>query len=359
LRQWTAGKAGRKSSADRYAGADIEVARRFSNISWGVGTLLTVVLAVFFPPIEAFGAVGWLITLPGTLLAIVTVVFARRHRDIVSFDFLYYASWLGIAQLALLQWQAGGREAPYHELYLFQLIGIALLHPTRRFVIFAIAVGAAAAAPAFYAPADTQPGEIATEMALWIGLGVFLLLLMKQLRAQRTELKQAGADANQLARVDVLTGLGNRRAFDEALASELVRAAAAEGPVRLVVADINDFKSINDSDGHVAGDDCLRQVAEAIRVTVRESDSAYRWGGDEFAVLVGQDDATALAARIEGAVVDSCRGPDGRPLSVTCGHAEIEGGATPADVVAAADRMLMGLKRRGPEPTPPPITARA
>jgi diguanylate cyclase (GGDEF)-like protein len=161
-------------------------------------------------------------------------------------------------------------------------------------------------------------------------------------------LKQAGDEAHQLARVDQLTGLGNRRAFDEALAEQLADACVSGAHVSLLVADLNDFKQVNDLYGHMAGDECLRQAADALRSTVRDGDGCYRWGGDEFAVLVGNasaGDAALLAERVEHTVAGLCRGPDGRPLSVACGYAEIQGGTTAAEAVAAADDVLLGLKR--------------
>jgi diguanylate cyclase (GGDEF)-like protein len=339
-----------KDKTDRYAGSDIELARRFSKVNWGIGTAVTLLLAAFYPPIAVYGANGWLVTLPGLLICVGGVAYGLRRPERISYDFLYWASWIGLAQLALLQWQAGGRVAPFHEFYLFQLIGNGLMHPPRRFAAFAVGTIAAAAAPAFYAPATARPGEIVTEMVLWLGLGVFLLLLMRRIRAQRVELRQAGEEASQLARLDPLTELGNRRAFDEGL-----EAALSAGRVSLIVADLNDFKRINDAHGHVAGDDCLRQVANALRAALREADRCYRWGGDEFAVIVGDastGDAEAMAARLAETVASSCRGPDGQPLSLACGHAEIDGHATPAEALATADAVLLGLKRRRPVAEP-------
>jgi diguanylate cyclase (GGDEF)-like protein len=342
-------------SANTYAGADIELARRFARVNWGVGTLIVLVLVPFFPPTHALGATGWLVGLPGTFATVGGYLYAIRRPERVSYNTLYYASWISLCQLALLQWLAGGRIAPYHEMYLFLILSTGLMHPPRRFAAYVVAVVAAGFAPAFYAPATARVGEIATEQTLWLGIGIFLLLLMRKIRDQRVALKQAGDEAHQLARLDPLTGLGNRRAFDEALAQELEAAAASGMRVSLLVADLNGFKRINDLYGHVAGDNCLRQAADALRDALRGGDACFRWGGDEFAVLVGAaaaGDAAALAARVETAVSDACRGPDGQPLSVACGHAEMDGTATPAEAVAAADAVLLGLKRREPLPLP-------
>jgi diguanylate cyclase (GGDEF)-like protein len=116
-----------------------------------------------------------------------------------------------------------------------------------------------------------------------------------------------------------------------------------------LVTDLDDFKRINDVHGHVAGDECLKQAAATLRATVREGEGCYRWGGDEFAVLVPdatEGDAAVLAERIRSAVMHTCRTPDGSPLTITCGHAEIGGEFTPAGAVAAADSVLLSLKTR-------------
>ena len=88
------------------------------------------------------------------------------------------------------------------------------------------------------------------------------------------------------ALVDGLTGLANRRQADEALASEIARTERLGGPVGLILADVDDFKAVNDRFGHPTGDIVLRDLAETLRENVREIDTAARWGGEEFAVIL-------------------------------------------------------------------------
>ena len=112
-------------------------------------------------------------------------------------------------------------------------------------------------------------------------------------------------EARQLADVDALTGLHNRRYFHETLERECARAHRYERGIALVILDIDDFKATNDRLGHLAGDAVLAAVAERLREAVRQSDVACRVGGDEFAVILpeaGARDAEQLYRRIQFAV---------------------------------------------------------
>jgi diguanylate cyclase (GGDEF)-like protein len=297
----------------------------------------------FFPPTHQIGAWGW--TFPAGALAFVCIAAAivRRRPERVTYNALYATGFWALGNLAAMQWLGGGRIAPYHELFLLLLIATGLQHPPRRFATFLVFVYAASFAPLFYS-GRLDAGEIPTELALWTGIGIFLLVFMRRIRAQRVA-------AHALARVDALTGLGNRRAFDEALDEALARAKRNGSRVAVIVTDLDGFKRINDVHGHLAGDECLKQAAATLRATVREGEGCFRWGGDEFAVLVpdgAEGDGAVLAARVQAAVMHSCLTPEGEPLTITCGHAEIGGDFTPASAVAAADAVLLSLKSREP-----------
>ena len=127
-------------------------------------------------------------------------------------------------------------------------------------------------------------------------------------KAVEDQLSAASARLEFLSNHDGLTGLPNRRAFDEALAREYRRARRDGGAVALLMLDVDRFKAFNDLYGHPAGDECLRRVAEAIAASVRRpGDVAARYGGEEFAVVLpGTDEmgAMAVAANILRAVRD-------------------------------------------------------
>ncbi|MBI3072494.1 MAG: GGDEF domain-containing protein [Deltaproteobacteria bacterium] len=155
-----------------------------------------------------------------------------------------------------------------------------------------------------------------------------------------------------LAITDCLTGLSNRRYFDERAADELRRAKRYSTPIAVAVFDVDHLKRINDVHGHRAGDDALRSVAAAIGNNVRASDVAARLGGDEFVVLcphTTSDDARILAERIR-VDVDLASGPDpSQRVTISGGLADLLTARAHAvnEVTAAADAALYEAKARG------------
>jgi diguanylate cyclase (GGDEF)-like protein len=162
------------------------------------------------------------------------------------------------------------------------------------------------------------------------------------------------------AATDGLTELPNRRAFDEALRRELASADATGRPVGLLLFDLDHFKRLNDEQGHLAGDDVLRAVAEVLRTQARQGDTPARYGGEELAlVLPSADliDATATAERVRAAIAEA-----GGPVRVTAsvGVAVYPACAsTGADLIAAADAAMYEAKRAGRDRihTAPPLGA--
>ena len=124
-------------------------------------------------------------------------------------------------------------------------------------------------------------------------------------RSARREAERIAEDATRSSIEDPLTGLANRTLLAANLENELIRAARYDRDVALFYLDLDRFKLINDTYGHDAGDELLRGVADALRVTMRASDTIGRLGGDEFMVIVsdiGEPDALRLAGRIADAV---------------------------------------------------------
>ncbi|MGJ7914776.1 diguanylate cyclase [Massilia sp. LXY-6] len=189
--------------------------------------------------------------------------------------------------------------------------------------------------------------------------------MIRQIRIRERledELRQAGAALERhnqtlkaLAESDGLTGLANRRLFDETLARELARARRSGVPFALILADVDFFKKYNDRYGHVAGDDCLCRVAAAIAAgTRRPGDLAARYGGEEFAVILPGTDlagattvADAIRAAVAGLALDHADSPTGKvslSLGVAAGLAAAEADGA---WVEAADRLLYQAKADG------------
>ena len=156
-------------------------------------------------------------------------------------------------------------------------------------------------------------------------------------------------EARQLADLDALTGLHNRRYFHETLARECARAHRYERKLSLVVFDLDDFKDINDRIGHLAGDAVLAETAERVRDVVRTADIACRVGGDEFAVILPEsslEDADHLYRRILNAVSSRALGQAGK-LYLSAGVAELRPEDDPVSFFQRADDALYRAKEAG------------
>lgn len=153
---------------------------------------------------------------------------------------------------------------------------------------------------------------------------------------------------------DGLTQAHNRRYFEQQLGREISRAARYARPLALVLFDIDHFKRVNDSFGHLGGDEVLRQLATAVARLVRSEDVFARIGGEEFALLIpegSKEGATRLAERLRATVEETPFLVEGRPLRVTCsfgvGFLLPDGHSVPRDLMERADSALYAAKSAG------------
>lgn len=180
--------------------------------------------------------------------------------------------------------------------------------------------------------------------AILIALGV-----ADRLREQRAAL----SDAERRAQTDPLTGVLNRRSMIERLHAACARAQARGLPIALLFIDLDHFKSINDTRGHLAGDACLRAVIEPIQKELRKSDVIGRYGGEEFVVILSSADARvaqAIAQRIRERVEQLEVGGFGAPIRLTCsiGVATSDAlGVWGEELVASADAAVYIAKGAG------------
>jgi diguanylate cyclase (GGDEF)-like protein len=154
----------------------------------------------------------------------------------------------------------------------------------------------------------------------------------------------------QLSQHDPLTGLFNRRYLSAALERELARAQRGN-PLSILMIDLDGFKHINDTRGHVAGDHLLEALADVLRTATRTVDVPGRWGGDEFVVLLPDttaDEATMVAARLAEQIrLVGERFDADHPVTASVGLAQAEPGDTPHNILARADARAYDAKRAG------------
>lgn len=189
-----------------------------------------------------------------------------------------------------------------------------------------------------------EPLVLAWDTLMRIALLVIVAELLAALNAQL-------ATARRLARLDSLTGIANRRAFDEQLQYSLALAARDGQPLSLAYIDVDDLKRLNDRDGHVAGDRALVVVGRGLEESVRRTDTVGRLGGDEFAVLLPNTDLAGAQSVIEKARRALEAALDAERLAVTCSIGTVTFAGTPprsaAQALRAADDLMYEVKSRG------------
>ena len=329
----------RRQRSDPYAAVDLPNATR-------IGALIAIVVALIEAVALALGGVSDLASgvVAGAAIAVPALggwwLFATgRTLDPTR---LLLLPWLGLAQTALVGALVEDRMVV--RVAVLWLLFAAAVHPPRRLA----ALGVATLAIALGLLAGRESTEaFVVDLLICAGLTVAAYVLMRALRVERLALRDGHARAVALSQLDPLTGLGNRRALDDALERETARSERSGSPFAVAVIDVDDFKAINDTFGHLEGDRCLREVARTIKETVRRPDVAFRWGGDEFVVLLpdaGSDSALQMLARLRDALHDAARTPDDRPVRASAAVASSEH-ASASEVLDAADRALLERKQ--------------
>ena len=212
---------------------------------------------------------------------------------------------------------------------------------------------------AFWVPG---PSDVVAGRALFAAFGLYLMAALGmqvmtfedmtlELRGANRRLEAAQAELQQMVMTDPLTGCRNRRFFDQIIGRELKRHRRGVIPMALLFVDIDRFKAINDGLGHETGDRILQQVASFLARNVRGADYVFRWGGDEFLLILSctEEQARRRAETVRAAFLGSeeaARLPSGVGLSIGCVEVPLETDDVLQYVKRADERMYENKRRR-------------
>ncbi len=328
-----------------YAGADLANAHRFNTLVWVLWAGMLVVLAVAAPPTAHGAVVGWAVFAANLGVAVAAALTVRR----LGFAGLMGWCYAATMALAALTWAAGGLSAPYDEMALGLVVCTALTHPLVIAVPFYLIAALLRLAPVAYGQADGRLADVLTAVVLWGMVVVVGGQVMETVRGHRHTLATRGDSAIDDARRDSLTGLETRRAFTADLPDRLAASRTADAPLAVIVMDVDWFKDVNDTYGHLEGDRALQAVAQGIRSGTRPGDWLVRWGGDEFVVVLeGVDEGlvTAVCNRMAARITAVTEGEPWGPISVTAGWAIDDGESSAEWLLDAADTQLLAEKGR-------------
>ena len=312
----------------------------------------------------AFGMAQFLRILAGLLFVIATDAYRQtpRLRQFYGVLLLPVAIWFTLAPAAL------GPVAVFAPGFLLVAgsmasAGVAhLLLARQSRLLGAALVGAIligfAGVNAWIATLSAIPGGeslmVTMVMFLLAALGMQLMTfedMTFELRRTNRRLEAAQSDLRQAVITDVLTGTRNRRFFDEVIGREMQRHRRYQAPLSIVFIDIDRFKMINDTLGHETGDGVLREVASFLMRHIREADYVFRWGGDEFLVLIscGEQEAIRRGRELQEAFARSPQLadlPPGVALSIGCVEVPTDATDIMPFIQIADERMYEDKKRR-------------
>ncbi|HYI35467.1 MAG TPA: diguanylate cyclase [Thermoleophilaceae bacterium] len=248
-----------------------------------------------------------------------------------------------VAAAAMHYWGEGSFYGPLP--FLFPVVYGAWFLPRRAAVmVMALTAALVAAELVHQDRGDAAFGAWVATAGTLVGAGMLVSIL-------RSRTNHAMASLTEAARRDPLTGLLNRRGFEEIFDVELERARRSEQSLSVIVGDLDNFKRINDRHGHAAGDEALRRVGRALETGKRSWDVAARIGGEEFAILTPDTDehgAYILAERLRTGLAKDFAGGSADALTISFGIVSYPvHGQTGSSLLQAGDQALYAAKRLG------------
>jgi len=277
--------------------------------------------------------------------SMVVALFILLAYERLPLWFLRAAPAAGTLLVALAIYYAGPNASAAYALYMAWVVIAASLFLDTRLILAhgALSVGAYAFVLSML---DGSDGLDALRVSMVAGTVLVVALVMGGIAGQ---LREVLGQLEAVAKTDPLTGLSNRRAFEEAFDVELARAGRAKFRVGVVMLDLDGFKRFNDQHGHQAGDTALQRLTQVMTDATRAIDHVARVGGEEFAILAPESTTAgtlALAERLRRAVELEFSGIGG--LTASCGVASFpDDGADRYTLIGAADRALYEAKARG------------
>lgn len=285
------------------------------------------------------------------LVSIAIFVISRRitrHKHLVLVITLYQALMIVTYLLTLKQYDS----LTYFSILGFMVITLAIYLLPNKLVFSQIV--SLAFSILFFADPVWKLHELQSSELLRVGAYQTILLIYCSLHYRWSETTKrkafiANRELLELSCRDPLTGLYNRKRFDDTLDEWMSVSKRYGHPLSLILFDVDNFKRVNDSYGHMAGDSLLKDIAVTVNSSVRESDTFARWGGDEFAILLPNTDlqraeimTERLRERIQNSTLGSLQG-------ITCsfGVAEYEQNDTKQSLLIRADDLLLQAKSSG------------
>ena len=239
----------------------------------------------------------------------------------------------------------GGPVSPLGLIYVLALVYGSIAYPPRGMFVLGGSIVALVVVTGLVSSVD--PGTVAFIAATYALITTMCALIARNVRLQQREQEALALRLGELAHVDGLTGCLNHRAFHERLRTEAARAGRSGAPLSLLLADLDHFKSVNDTHGHLVGDALLARTGALLRECARAGDVVARVGGEEFALLLpgtGSTEAAGVAERVRRRLKAL---EDPVTVTVSLGVAGAPGGAPLEALLRDADQALYAAKRAG------------